>query len=250
MRGPKMGFSVATQFLGIQSHTYPKVTPLACQAADTAPPPVPHSMPSRPRGEEPLCPQINGPLLIFSSSPRRRQVTGPGGRWGRLVQPHAGPLQQTLGCRHNVPDSPGGSSPGPAYPSWPTLGGGGTYCGGCGLAPSGWRRRISRPSLSTPGAGPESPSVRRRCQAVFPRVRPPPTRSPPRWRPRWSCRFYCRRRRCRHCALPASPAARMRSVTPPKRVRPGGAGGGKACGPFPGVFWWLLWLPGDRGKAG
>lgn len=118
--------------------------------------------------------------------------------------------------RQNVPDVPGGPGQGPACPSCPTPGGGGTYCGGCGLAPSGWRRRISRPSLSTPGAGTGLPSARRRCPTASPRVRTPPTRSPPCSRPRCSRRCDCRRRRyrCRHCALPASPAARMRSVTP------------------------------------
>lgn len=115
---------------------------------------------------------------------------------------------------------PGGLRPGLACPSCPTPSGGGTYCRDCGLAPSGWRRRISRPSLSTPGAGTEPPSARRRCPAASPRVRPPPTRSPARWRPRCCRRCDCRRRRCRHCALPASPAARMRSVTP----------GGLGCG--------------------
>ena len=143
------------------------------------------------------------------------------------------------GSRQNVPGGPRGPGPGLAFPGCPTPGGGGTYCGGCGLAPSGWRRRISRPSLSTPGAGTEPPSARRQCPAASPRVRPPPTRSPPRSRPRWSRRCYCRRRRCRHCALPASPAARMRSVTPR------GLGRGRV-GPVRG--WPSAPLPG-RGAA-
>lgn len=146
------------------------------------------------------------------------------------MQPCARALQQARGCRQNVPVGPGGPGPGLACPSCPTPGGGGTYCGDCGLAPSGWRRRISRPSLSTPGAGTEPPSARRRCLAASPRVRPPPTRSPPRSRPHCCRRCDCRRHRCRHCALPASPAARMRFVTPR----------GLGCGwvgPQAGVAW-------------
>lgn len=129
------------------------------------------------------------------------------------------------------------SRPGPAL--WPTPGGGGTYCGGCGLAPSGWRRRISRPSRSTPGAGTEPPSARRQSLAVSPRVRPPPTRSPSRWRPRSSGRCYCRRCHRRQCALPASPAARMRSVTP----RSPGCG---QAGPEAGESWSSVASGGDN----
>lgn len=150
------------------------------------------------------------------------------------MQPCARTLQPARGWRwegrQSVTDGPGGPSPGLAWPSCPTSGGGGTYCGDCGLAPSGWRRRISRPSLSTPGAGTKPPSARRQCPEASPRVRPPPTRSPPRSRPRCSLRSDCCRRRCRHCALPASPAARMRSMTP----RGLGCGG---VGPEARVAW-------------
>lgn len=194
--------------------------PVAPQTPATAPPPVPHPVPSSLRGGNCPCPICNSSLLastLFpSTSPndrsrerlqKRTALRTPGATAQRRPPAGAGVQTERSGRSGGT-----ASRPGPA--PWPTPGGGGTYCGGCGLAPSGWRRRISRPSRSTPGAGIEPPSARRRSPAISPRVRPPPTRSPPRWCPRWSGRCYCRRCRCRHCALPASPAARMRSVTP------------------------------------
>lgn len=205
----------------------PQGTPLARRTRTgrwrnrvTAPPPVPRPFPQA-RGETPAPAPLAAAPDSFSLVPvhvaDKWQVPGEAiasaCRSGPLVQPRAEALQQAQGYTERS-GRPRGSDSGLAFPSCPTPGGGGTYCGGCGLAPSGWRRRISRPSLSTPGAGTEPPSARRQCPAASPRVRPPPTRSPPRLRPRCSRRCYCRRRRCRHCALPASPAARMRFVTP------------------------------------
>lgn len=162
-------------------------------------------------------------------------MTGPGGRDRKRTpfgddwcHPARKPSSGQGGG--HLPDGPGEPGRGLACPSGPTPGGGGTYCEGCGLAPSGWRRRISRPSLGTPGAGTGPPSARRRCPAASPRVRPPPTRSPPRSRPRCCRRCECRRHRCRHCALPACPATRMRSVM----QRGPGCGW---VGPRAGVAW-------------
>lgn len=194
---------------------------------------------------------------VLASLPSRSTVPSDRSR-GRRPQTHA--VQDSWCNRAQTPSSrrrgagrtfrtvtgEGGTASRPGPSPWPTPGGGGTYCGGCGLAPSGWRRRISRPSRSTPGAGTEPPSARRRSPAISPRVRPPPTRSPPRWCPRSRGRCYCRRCRCRHCALPASPAARMRSVTPrsPGCGRAGPEAGEARRGRAGG------WQPGDRGEVG
>lgn len=212
----------------------------------TAPPPVPHPVPAA-REEEAAVPSHPPlpPMWLLSPPGPQCLVTGPGGGDRKRTpsrtpgatahrRPPAGAGVQTERSGRSRGGGGGTASrPGPS--PWPTPGGGGTYCGGCGLAPSGWRRRISRPSRSTPGAGTEPPSARRRSPAISPRVRPPPTRSPPRWCPRSRGRCYCRRCRCRHCALPASPAARMRSVTP----RSPGCG---RAGPEAGEAW--------RGGAG